>query len=68
MAEPPDLQDLAKRYLDLWQDQLRAMAQQLDLARYRKSTRGPKKPPRPKRKYKKGGHVSTYKELRDRKP
>lgn len=26
MAEPPDLQDLAKRYLDLWQDQLRAMA------------------------------------------
>jgi len=26
MAEPPDLQSLAKRYLDLWQDQLRAMA------------------------------------------
>jgi hypothetical protein len=26
MADPPDLQDLAKRYLDLWQDQLRAMA------------------------------------------
>jgi hypothetical protein len=26
MAEPPDLQHLAKRYLDLWQDQLRAMA------------------------------------------
>lgn len=22
MAEPPDLQDLAKKYLDLWQDQL----------------------------------------------
>jgi hypothetical protein len=26
MADPPDLQELAKRYLDLWQDQLRAMA------------------------------------------
>lgn len=26
MADPPDLHDLAKRYLDLWQDQLRAMA------------------------------------------
>ena len=22
MAKPPDLQDLAKQYLDLWQDQL----------------------------------------------
>ena len=26
MADPPDPQDLAKRYLDLWHDQLRAMA------------------------------------------
>jgi hypothetical protein len=26
MADPPDPQDLARRYLDLWQDQLRAMA------------------------------------------
>ena len=26
MAKPPDLEDLARRYLDLWQEQLRAMA------------------------------------------
>ena len=26
MADTPDLDDLAKRYLDLWQEQLRAMA------------------------------------------
>jgi hypothetical protein len=26
MATPPDLEDLARRYLDLWQEQLRAMS------------------------------------------
>jgi hypothetical protein len=31
MADPPDLQDLARRYLDLWQDQLRAMAADPDM-------------------------------------
>jgi len=40
----------------------------LDLDLYRKSKRGPKKPPRPKDQYKNGGHVSTYKELRDKDP
>src|SRR5689334_8062037 len=32
MPEPPDLADLAKRYLDLWQDQLIAMAADPELA------------------------------------
>src|SRR5690242_10668845 len=32
MAEPPDLASLAKRYLDLWQEQLTAMAADPDLA------------------------------------
>src|SRR5579883_75831 len=32
MAEPPDLASLAKRYLDLWQEQLIAMAADPDLA------------------------------------
>ena len=32
MAEPPDLASLAKRYLDLWQEQLIAMAADPELA------------------------------------
>ncbi len=48
--------------------QLKAMAKHLDLDLYRKSKRGPKKPPRPKDQYKNGGHVSTFKILRDNKP
>lgn len=47
--------------------QLKAMAGHMDLDLYRKSKRGPKKPPRPKDQYKNGGHVSTYKELREKK-
>lgn len=48
--------------------QLRAMAKHMDLDLYRKSKRGPKKPPRPKDQYRNGGHVSTHKELRRKKP
>ena len=48
--------------------QLKAMASHMDLDLYRKSKRGPKKPPRPKDQYKNGGHTSTYKVLRDKKP
>lgn len=48
--------------------QLQAMAKHMDLDLYRKSKRGPKKPPRPKDQYKNGGHVSTFKALRDKKP
>lgn len=42
---------------------LKAMAAQIDFAYYRKSRRGPKKPPSPKDQYKNGGHVSTFKLL-----
>lgn len=48
--------------------QLKAMAAQMDLDLYRKSKRGPKKPPPPKNQYRNGGHVSTHKLLRDKKP
>lgn len=34
--------------------------------RYRKSRRGPKKPPTPKSKYKNGGHVSTHRLIQQR--
>jgi IS4 transposase len=46
---------------------LKEMAAHMDLDLYRKSKRGPKKPPRPKDEYQNGGHVSTYKLLRDKK-
>jgi IS4 transposase len=46
---------------------LKEIAGHVDLDLYRKSKRGPKKPPRPKDAYKNGGHVSTYKLLRDKK-
>jgi hypothetical protein len=41
---------------------LRGMARAIDLARYRKATRGPRKPTAHKA-YKNGGHVSTHKVL-----
>jgi len=44
---------------------LREMARAIDLARYRKSTRGPKKPVA-RKVYKNGGHVSTHKLLQGR--
>jgi hypothetical protein len=46
---------------------MKAIAAQLDLERYRKSPRGPKKPPPKKTRYRNGGHVSTHKLLKDRK-
>ena len=45
---------------------LRQMARAIDLPRYRKSTRGPKKPYKEK-VYTNGGHVSTHKVLEARK-
>jgi IS4 transposase len=46
---------------------LKEMAAHMDLGLYRKSKRGPKKPPPTMDKYRNGGHVSTYKLLRDKK-
>lgn len=44
---------------------LKEIAVQVDLERYRKSPRGPKKPAPKKSRYKNGGHVSTHKLLTD---
>ena len=44
---------------------LREMARAIDLRRYRKSTRGPKKPVA-RKVYRNGGHVSTHKLLQRR--
>jgi hypothetical protein len=45
---------------------LKEMAAHMDLGLYRKSKRGPKKPPPTMDQYRNGGHVSTYKLLRDK--
>lgn len=45
---------------------LMSVARQINLSRYRKHPRGPKKPPPTKAKYKNGGHLSTAKLLRER--
>jgi hypothetical protein len=42
---------------------LMTIATHADLGQYRKSPRGPKKPPPKKSRYRNGGHVSTYKLL-----
>ena len=45
---------------------LRELAGRMNLARYRKHARGPKKKPPDKSKYENGGHVSTAKLLAER--
>ena len=47
---------------------LRDAAGRVKLSRYKKHSRGPKKPPPKKTKYKNGGHVSTAKLIATRKP
>lgn len=47
---------------------LREVAGRVKLSRYKKHSRGPKKPPPEKAKYKNGGHVSTAKLIAGRKP
>jgi hypothetical protein len=46
---------------------LRAMAGYVQLERYRKTRRGPKKPPPKRTKYKNGEHVATFRVIADRK-
>ena len=48
-------------------DWLRTAAAGVDLGRYRKRPRGPKKPPPKKAAYQNGGHTSTERLLRARK-
>lgn len=47
---------------------LKDVAARVDLTRYRKTPRGPKKPPPQKSRYRNGGHVSTHKLLTDADP
>jgi hypothetical protein len=46
---------------------LKEMAQQVSLQRFRKTPRGPKKPPAQRKKYKNGEHVSTARLIAERK-
>jgi hypothetical protein len=46
---------------------LKQIAGHVNLSRYKKHSRGPKKPPPKKTTYKNGGHVSTYRLLQQRK-
>lgn len=48
--------------------ELKKMAAHMDLGYYRKSKRGPKKPPPAMDEYRNGGHVSTYKLLKAKEP
>lgn len=54
--------------VDAFASWLREVAGHVDLARYRKSRRGPKKPPPKKSRYQNGGHVSTHKLLTEDDP
>ena len=47
---------------------LRNVASRVKLSKYKKHSRGPKKPAPKKTKYKNGGHVSTAKLIATRKP
>jgi len=47
---------------------LKKMASHIDLGYYRKSKRGPKTPRPPMDQYRNGGHVSTYKLLKEKDP
>jgi hypothetical protein len=47
--------------------ELKQIAVGMDQEMYRKSKRGPKKPPPQKKQYKNGGHVSTHKLLKSKK-
>jgi IS4 transposase len=47
---------------------LKELAGHMDLGYYRKSKRGPKKPPPTMDKYRNGGHVSTHKLLKEKDP
>jgi hypothetical protein len=47
---------------------LKKIAAHVDLDQYRKSSRGPKKPPPKKSRYRNGGHVSTHKLLTEGDP
>jgi IS4 transposase len=65
---PPRWQAVARMSAGEFAQLLREIAAHVDLDRYRKSSRGPKKPPPQKSRYKNGGHVSTHKLLAEDEP
>jgi Transposase DDE domain len=66
IAVPPGhWQVFARMDTEAFAKTLQHIAGHVDLERYRKSPRGPKKPPPKKSRYQNGGHVSTHKLLTD---
>jgi hypothetical protein len=65
---PPCWDDLARLETPAFAKTLKTIATHVDLEQYRKSPRGPKKPPPKKSRYRNGGHVSTHKLLTDDDP
>ena len=64
IAVPPACwETIARLKAEPFAKMLKQIAAQVDLERYRKSRRGPKKPPPKKSRYRNGGHVSTHKLL-----
>jgi hypothetical protein len=64
IALPPTCwEDMARMKPRAFARLLKAIAGHVDLDQYRKTPRGPKKPPPKKSRYRNGGHVSTHKLL-----
>jgi Transposase DDE domain len=55
--------DIARLKPRAFANMLKKIAAHVDLEQYRKTSRGPKKPPPKKSRYENGGHVSTHKLL-----
>jgi Transposase DDE domain len=66
IAVPPACwEEIARLKAGPFARMLKKMAAHVALEQYRKSPRGPKKPPPKKSRYRNGGHVSTHKLLTD---
>jgi hypothetical protein len=69
IALPPDQWEVfSKMSAAKIAQMLKRIAKHVDLKVYRKSSRGPKKPPPKKDRYHNGGHVSTHKLLTEAEP
>jgi hypothetical protein len=66
LVEPKEWTPFRTMTLAEFASKLKELAGHMRLAYYRKSKRGPKKPPAERTPYKNGGHLSTYKALRDK--
>lgn len=66
VIDPAAWRSVAEQTPDEFAHTLREIARHLQLSRYRKHKRGPKKKPPPKTQYKNGGHVSTARLIAER--